>query len=67
MPHEQNLSAKAFLMPFRGRTEHAEIDGQSAHQRQALASRIIADYMAGALEEADFFRLPNNRWGGKPE
>jgi hypothetical protein len=39
-------------------------DGQSAQQRETLASRIIANYMAGVVEEEELFsasRLPLGR------
>ncbi|RWN25253.1 hypothetical protein [Mesorhizobium sp.] len=30
-----------------------KVDGQSAHQRETLASRIIANYMAGVVDEEE--------------
>ncbi|WP_352774242.1 hypothetical protein [Mesorhizobium sp. M0768] len=33
--------------------DQLKVDGQSAHQREVLASRIIANYMAGVVDEAE--------------
>jgi hypothetical protein len=41
-----------------------KIDGQSEQQRETLASRIIANYMAGVVDEEELFsasRLPLGR------
>ena len=33
--------------------DRLKVDGQSAQQREALASRIIANYMAGVADEEE--------------
>jgi hypothetical protein len=48
-PSELALLAKVF--------ERLKIDGESAHRRDALASRIIANYMAGVVDEEELLSV----------
>ena len=40
-----------------------KIDGQSEQQREALASRIIANYMAGVVEEEELLSASKQALG----
>ncbi|TJU69894.1 MAG: hypothetical protein E5Y15_34840, partial [Mesorhizobium sp.] len=42
-----------------------KIEGQSEQQREALASRIIANYSAGITDEDELVSVPNCRLGGE--
>jgi hypothetical protein len=44
-PYELAIMGRVF--------DRLKVDGQSAHQRDMLASRIIANYMAGVVDEEE--------------
>lgn len=54
-PSELALLARAF--------EHLKLESQSTGQREALASRIIANYMAGVIDEAELISLSRQPLG----
>jgi hypothetical protein len=43
--------------------EQLKLDGQSPEAREALASRIIANYMAGVVDEAELVTLSRQPLG----
>ncbi|RWN54259.1 hypothetical protein [Mesorhizobium sp.] len=54
-PSELDLLARAF--------EQLKLEGQSTGQREALASRIIANYMAGVTDETELISLSRQPLG----
>ncbi|PAP94497.1 MAG: hypothetical protein E5V72_17195 [Mesorhizobium sp.] len=54
-PSELALLARTF--------EHLKLESQSTGQREALASRIIANYMAGVIDEAELISLSRQPLG----
>jgi hypothetical protein len=43
--------------------DRLKVDGQSAHQREALASRIIANYMTGVVDEEELLSASKQALG----
>ncbi|RWK57742.1 hypothetical protein [Mesorhizobium sp.] len=54
-PSELALLGRAF--------EQLKLEGQSTGQREALASRIIANYMAGVTDETELISLSRQPLG----
>lgn len=54
-PTELALLARVF--------ERLKIDSESAHRREALASRIIANYMAGVVDEEELLSVSKQALG----
>ncbi|TIL35764.1 MAG: hypothetical protein E5Y83_00655 [Mesorhizobium sp.] len=54
-PSELALLARAF--------EQLKLEGQSTGQREALASRIIANHMAGVTDETELISLSRQPLG----
>lgn len=45
--------------------DRLQVEGQSPQRREALASRILANYEAGITDEEDWLRRQSCRWGAK--
>jgi hypothetical protein len=68
MPIRRKATEAGILQPpelkLLGRVfEQLKLDGQSPEAREALASRIIANYMAGVVDEAELVTLSRQPLG----
>jgi len=68
MPIRRKATEAGILQPpeleLLGRVfEQLKLDGQSPEAREALASRIIANYMAGVADEAELVALSRQPLG----
>ena len=68
MPIRRKATEAGILQPpeleLLGRVfEQLKLDGQSPEAREALASRIIANYMAGVADEAELVTLSRQPLG----
>lgn len=68
MPIRRKATEAGILQPpeleLLGRVfDQLKLDGQSPEAREALASRIIANYMAGVVDEAELVTLSRQPLG----